>query len=288
MFKNLGPPEIGIQLPLDKCIDLARRYGFGGVDVNIQEAAGLVAANGPRHVADLFAEAGLQVGGWALSVDWLLERDDQSFNDFLVALPSLAGIAASVGASRAQTWMKSYSDELPFEQNFERATRRVRDIGKILEEHGQRLAVEPIGPRTFREGHKYEFISNYDGMLRLVNAVDMRNVGLLLDSWHWYTSHGTIPDLKRLANGMIVYVHLSDATRNIEIDDQIDERRRMPGATGVIDNVGLLQVLSQLHYDGPVTAEPYDKEIEALTAEEVAKVTADALSGLWVSAGLSS
>ena len=87
------------------------------------------------------------------------------------------------------------------------------------------------------------------------------NVGLLLDCWHWYTSHGTLDDLKRLTAEQVVYVHVNDAPAGIPVDEQQDMVRALPGETGVIDIVGFLQTLRAIGYDGPVTPEPFKKEL---------------------------
>ncbi len=41
-------------------------------------------------------------------------------------------------------------------------------------------------------------------MMELVNAIGTGNVGLLLDSWHWYTSGGTVKELLGLKGKDIV------------------------------------------------------------------------------------
>jgi sugar phosphate isomerase/epimerase len=72
-------------------------------------------------------------------------------------------------------------------------------------------------------------------MMELVAAIGTGNVGLLLDSWHWYTSHGKVDEMLRLSNNYIVHVHVNDAPANVPVDEQIDSRRKLPATTGVID-----------------------------------------------------
>ena len=56
----------------------------------------------------------------------------------------------------------------------------------------------------------------------------------------------------------------------------IDNRRKLPCTTGVINIDGFMQALAEAGYDGPVTAEPFDPELSALPAEEAATRTAKA------------
>src|SRR6185369_16124190 len=103
------------------------------------------------------------------------------------------------------------------------------------------------------------------------------NVGLLLDVWHWYTSGGTVDELKALRNEQVVYVHVSDAPVGVPVDKQIDNKRCLPGATGVIDIGGFLGALKQIGYDGPIVPEPFGN---------AASWAADSLRAIWKTAGI--
>src|SRR5205085_2780120 len=114
---------------------------------------------------------------------------------------------------------------------------------------------------------KYPFIHTMADMLAMARDIEP-NVGILLDAWHWYTSHGTLQDLQKLRPEQVVYVHVNDAPRDVEVDQQIDNVRDLPGATGVIDIAGFLRTLKQIGYDGPVTPEPFKKELNNLPDDE--------------------
>jgi sugar phosphate isomerase/epimerase len=113
------------------------------------------------------------------------------------------------------------------------------------------------------------------------------NVGLLLDCWHWYTSGGTIEELRKLRPEQVVYVHVNDAPRGIAIDQQIDNVRDLPGATGVIDIRGFLRALKSIGYDGPVTPEPFKKELADLPSDEARlKRVGAAMDKIFAQAGI--
>jgi sugar phosphate isomerase/epimerase len=282
----MGPPELGIKCSLQRCLEIAKGTGFAGIDVDIFEARGLVAAKGANYIVDMFGNAGMKMGGWIWFDHFGFSDDDAAFQQQLAILPSLAGVAQAIGAERALSWILPYSDHLDFGRNFELHVARIRSAMEILNDHGQRLALEYIGPKTFRDGHTHPFISTLQGALELIAAVDRPGAGLIMDSWHWYTSGGTAADIENLPVAMASYVHLSDAPANTPVDSQIDNQRCLPGTTNVIRNDVFLSALHRIGYDGPVTAEPFSEEVNALPAEEAAAVTAEALSRL-VGAALS-
>ena len=118
-------------------------------------------------------------------------------------------------------------------------------------------------------------------MMELCEAIGTGNVGLLLDSWHWYTSHGTVEELARLANKDIVHVHVNDAPAGVEVDQQVDNRRKLPVTTGVIDLKGFINALVKIGYDGPVECEPFDQELRKKDQAAIVQTTAESLNRLW-------
>jgi sugar phosphate isomerase/epimerase len=87
---------------------------------------------------------------------------------------------------------------------------------------------------------------------------------------------GTRADLQGLTRDLLVHVHVDDAPAGVPLAELLDDRRKLPCTTGVIDIDGFMQALANAGYDGPVTAEPFDSALNALPAEESAALTARA------------
>ena len=102
---------------------------------------------------------------------------------------------------------------------------------------------------------------------------------------HWYTSHATFDDVRKLDKDDIVYVHINDAPAGIERDDQQDLVRCLPGETGVIPAAELLQILDDIGYDGPVVPEPLNEKVYAMEPQDAANATARAMEKVWQLAG---
>jgi sugar phosphate isomerase/epimerase len=265
---------------MEECLELAKDAGFAGIDVDIYEATKLVVEKGVSYIKDLFAEKQMQIGGWIWFDHFGFSDDELSFQDEIKVLPELARVAEVIGASRVLSWILPYSDTISYASNFDLHVQRIRQAMEILNDYNQSLAIEFIGPKTFRAGHRYEFVHTLGGLLELIGAVDSRDLGLIMDSWHWYTSGSDLAEIIGLPGNLPIYVHLSDAPERIPVDEQVDHIRRLPGSTGVVDNKGYLKALKEIGYDGPVTAEPFSAEIKALPPQEAAGVTAQALRSL--------
>jgi sugar phosphate isomerase/epimerase len=285
MFKNLSPGAIGIHgLSLPESIGLAQSAGFVGIDFDIREAAALAGEHGIEHVRALFENAGVLPGQWGLPVAW--NKDDQWGQD-LAQLPKLAALGRELGCTRTATWCPPASNDRPYEENLHWHVVRFRPIAEVLADHGCQLGIEFIGPKTIRDRFQYTFIYTLEGMMELAQAIGTGNVGLLLDTWHLYTSGGSLGDLDKIRSEDIVTVHVNDAPDGIARDEQVDNVRRLPMETGVIDLPGFMKKLQALGYDGPITPEPFSERINAIQDPlEAARLAAEYMDKLWKASGL--
>jgi sugar phosphate isomerase/epimerase len=262
MYKTLAAGAIGVQFKsLADAVAGAQKYGFEGIEFSAAELADLIEAQGVGAAKGLFESAGVKPAVFGLSVNW--RGSDAEFAQSLSAFPRLAKAAQAVGCTRTATWIMPCSNDRPFAENRMFHIERLKPIAKILSDHGISFGLEFIGPKTLRDSQKYPFIHTMDDMLAMGVEIGS-NVGLLLDSFHWYTSHAELADLHALKANQIVYVHVNDAQSNLGIDQQLDNVRDLPGATGVIDLAGFMRALMKISYDGPIAVEPFKKQLAEL------------------------
>jgi sugar phosphate isomerase/epimerase len=224
-------------------------------------------------------EKGIRYGSAGLPVEF--RRDEDRFKSDLARLPKQAGILKQLGVKRIATWITPGHRELTYRQNFMQLKKRFHEIANVLKDNDIRLGLEFVGPRTSRARSRFPFICTQIGMMELVDAVGTGNVGLLMDSWHWYTSHGTVEELLQLSNKDIVHVHVNDAPSGIHVDKQIDNRRALPVTTGVIDMKGFINALAKIGYDGPVECEPFDQNLRNMEDDAALQKTIASLNRIW-------
>jgi sugar phosphate isomerase/epimerase len=280
MFTSLNPHAIGFEVPFTEALELARRSGFAGLDVPVVELSGQSA----QQAKEQYAEAQLRPGGWGLPIDF--RHDEATYQAGLTKLSTYAKVAQELGSNRCFTWILPFSDEFDFQTNMDLHVKRLRGAAQILADYGCKLGLEFVGPATARQGHRYTFISTMAEALEMGQQINTGNTGLLLDCWHWYTAHGTLEDLKRLIAEQVVYVHVNDAPAERSVDEQIDNQRLLPGASGVIDIANFLNILNDIGYDGPVVVEPFNAELNALPYPERVQTAYASLQKIWRHAGL--
>jgi sugar phosphate isomerase/epimerase len=277
-FKNLAPGHIGVRANQPQALEYAVRYGFGGIAPSEGEFENKSAAEISAWLATM-KEKGVRYGAAGLPVEF--RRDEARFQSDLAQLPKRAKLMSQLGVTRVATWVLPGHNELTYLQHFKLLEARFRATAQVLKDHGIRLGLEFVGPHTSRARFRFPFACAQADMMELVSAIGTGNVGLLLDSWHWYTSHGTVDELLRLSNADIVHVHVNDAPAGVAVDQQVDNRRQLPVTSGVIDLKGFINALVKVGYDGPVEVEPFDQELRQKDQAAILQATADSLQRLW-------
>ena len=277
-YKNLGHGHIGVKANQQQALKYALKYGFNSITPGLGEFQNKSTSE-IREWVQLMKDKGIRYGAGGLPVEF--RRDENRFKTDMAKLPRQAGVLRQLGVKRMATWIMPGHRELTYLQKFKQLKNRFREVANVLKDNDIRLGLEFVGPRTTRARFRFPFICTHIGMMELVEAIGTGNVGLLLDSWHWYTAHGTVEELLKLSNKDIVHVHVNDAPSGIDVDKQMDNRRALPVTTGVIDMKGFVNALVKVGYDGPVECEPFDQELRKMENDAALQKTIASLNRMW-------
>jgi sugar phosphate isomerase/epimerase len=274
MSIHLSCGALGIKASQTEAIDYAARYGFDVVDADGRYLSGLPQPESTRLLDTMRAKN----VGWAtagLPVEF--RKDDAAFRESLKTLPAFAAALERAGVKRITTWISPASADLTYMENLRTHARRLREAAGILQDHGMRFGLEYVGPKTSWTTQRFPFVHTMAEMKELLAEIGRPNVGLVLDSWHWYTAGETKKDLLSLHPSQVVSVDLNDAPAGIPVDLQLDSKRELPAATGVIDAAGFLGALQTIGYDGPVRAEPFNDAVRKMAPGDALAATKAAI-----------
>jgi sugar phosphate isomerase/epimerase len=277
-YKNLGHDHIGVRANQQQALDYAVKYDFDSITPSMGEFEDKSPAE-IRDWVETMKAKGIRYSSSGLPVQY--RRDEEQFQKGLARLPKQAGLLRQLGVERMVTWITPGHNELTYLKNFEKHKKRLREVAKVIKDNNIRLGLEFVGPRTSRARYRFPFICTQLGMMELVEAIDTGNAGLLLDSWHWYTSHGTVEELLELSNKDVIHVHVNDAPAGVPTDQQVDNRRKLPVTTEVINLKGFINALVKIGYDGPVECEPFDQELRRMEDDAALQKTIESLNRLW-------
>lgn len=274
MYLSIAPGLLGISIPFPEAIELAAHHGFAGVDAD----ASALTLLSPAEVAsarDQMAQFGVCAGYF--SVGMVISAPEDVWQKGVETLRQCAPVAQQLGYTRATAVVLPFSETLAYEQNFQFHLDRMGQILPLLAENGISLGLEYVAPLTRRAPYQLHFLHDLRGALELIEAASAPNLGLLLDSFHWFCAREAPEAIAALPAGRIVAVHLNDAIKDRPLEQQMAMERVLPLESGEIDLRGFLQAIQKTGYDGPLTCEPMNKQLNALGAEKAAAKTFEAM-----------
>jgi sugar phosphate isomerase/epimerase len=271
---SINPGAVGVRLSQEELLAMAEKYGFEAI-VPFPDTLVEWGEDRTSEFVETMKSKNITWGASGLPMNFRTDREThlKGFHD----LPKYALALHKAGVTRMSTWIMPTHSYLTYLQNFRQHTERLKEISKILGDHGIYFGLEYVGPKTLMTSQKYSFIRSMAECRELINAVDEPNIGFQLDSFHWFCAGETKEDLLSLSNEDIATVDLNDARAGFTADEQIDGKRELPMATGVVDLKSFLDALVAIGYDGPVRAEPFNQELNELENEEALKRTSEAM-----------
>ncbi|WPP50010.1 sugar phosphate isomerase/epimerase family protein [Catalinimonas niigatensis] len=271
---QLDGGSIGVDAGQLELIALAHKYGFESVTAHSAYLADISSSQREALLADM-KQKNLIWGNAGLPVQFRTDR--ATFEKDMQTLPKHAKGLQDAGATRVTTWIMPNHPSLNYLQNFREHAVRLREVAKVLGDHGLRLGLEYVGPKTLQIANEFPFMRTMAETKELIGAIGTSNVGVVLDSFHWYTAGEDVDDILTLTNQDIVACDLNDARSGLNREEQVDGKRELPLATGVVDAKGFLEALVKIGFDGPIRAEPFNQELRDMENEAAVKKTSTAM-----------
>lgn len=266
----LAPGKIGVSVSQQETLQLAHAHGFESIIAYPQNLADMSSGEMDDFLGEM-KEKNISWGTSGLPIEF--RKDYETFQKGVQALPKLAKACERAGVGAMGTWILPMHPTQTYRENFAQTSERLTEVASILGHYGLRLGLEYVAPKTMMVGKKFAFVRTMKELKELIHGIGKPNVGLILDSFHWYCAGDTVTDILSLNKEEIVTCDLNDARPDLGPDKQIDGKRELPSATGVIDLKAFLSALVQIEYDGPVRAEPFNKALNELDDMAAVKAT---------------
>ena len=172
-----------------QAIEYSAKYGFDATEPQATYLAGL----GNSQIDDLSAAVkrrGLVWGGAGLTVEF--RKDDAAFNSTLAELPRQAQALQRAGITRVGTWISPAHESLTYSANMKIHAARLGECAKMLGDHGIRLGLEYVAPKTLWTSRRYAFVHTMAEMRDLHSVI-----ALVLAQTNWRRLEAPGPPAKR-------------------------------------------------------------------------------------------
>ena len=175
------------------------------------------------------------------------------------------------------TWIMPTNKKYNYFENFNIHKSRLKKVAMLLNDYNMRLGLEYVGPKTLMSRDKFPFIHTISELKTLIDAIDEKSIGYLLDSFHMFCSEDTVDDYIFLESNDIVSVQINDAALGRTVSEQLDLERNLPGVTGLINLKGFLKMLKSKGYDGCISVEPFNKNLNNMEENDKLKTVYDSI-----------
>ena len=151
---------------------------------------------------------------------------------------------------------------------YEESVKVLREISNRFKNYRVKFAFEFLG-------FSWCSVSTLEQDFEIVKAVNRKNIGMVLDTFHFYAGGSTLDSIQKVEPEKIYILHINDA-EGLPRSDLQDAHRLYPGE-GVIPLKEIFSRLKEIHYDGPVSIEMFRPEYWIQPAEEVARKGMEAI-----------
>lgn len=215
----------------EKMAAMLAELGYDGI--------GPSGVDGIPAMIDAMEAKGLKV--YAQYVGAFVDGEEQPFDP---GIPE--AIAAMKGhGTHVWLWLRSRKHRPSTDGGDAEAVKLVREIADMAEKVGVKVALYP---------HVGFYVATVDDAVRVAKKVDRANVGVSFNLCHWLKAQGPegLKEKLRLAHPYLFILQINGADKKGGWDQLIQ-----PLGQGEFDVHGLLRMVKQLRFDGPVALQCY-------------------------------
>lgn len=232
-------------------IRAAATAGFDYVEIWAAKLRTYLQENSPANLKALFTENGIKPLS-INSIEHITFRDDAGYAQIRAECEELSTTAEAIGCPYIVVVPgQTPSGGLSSYEVIEDSVQVLRELASIGERHGVALAFEFLGQKDCS-------VQTLDLADEIVVKVNRRNIGLVLDSFHFYAGGSTIKMIEALDPKRLFIFHINDA-ENLTRDRLTDAHRLLPGL-GVLPLKEIIAAFRKIGFDANASVEIFRPE----------------------------
>ncbi len=231
-------------------IEAASEAGFELIELWAGKLTKFLEANTAEDLKVLLKKKNLEAYS-INSIEHITFRTDQDYAKIKSECEELCGIAEIIGCPYVVVVPGKLPEFASREAILSESVRVLRELGGIAEEHGVSLAFEFLGQKDCS-------VQTLDFCKEIVEEVGRDNIGLVIDTFHFYTGNSTFEAISNLDVAKLFIFHINDA-ENLSKEKLTDAHRLYPGE-GILPIKEIKEKLDQIGYDKVTSIEIFRPE----------------------------
>ncbi|MGQ9629546.1 MAG: sugar phosphate isomerase/epimerase family protein [bacterium] len=233
--------------------------GFRGIELWLEKLDKYLKSHSLEEAKALLDDRGLDVASACAQGDLMLTSGAKR-KEVLKEFERKLKICQTLGCPVIIT-VTDFPSEVKAE-DYEKGVGNIREAASIAERYGVSLALELI------KGAK--FLGSLSTAVEMAEEVNRKNVGVVLDTFHFWAGISKESDLNLLTRKNLLLVHLNDIPKHPPREILQDSDRVLPGQ-GIMPLKDILARIEKIGYDGYISLELFNRKLWEQSAEMTAK-----------------
>lgn len=229
----------------------AQKAGFDYLDIWAAKLRIYLQKNSASNLRKMFDDAGIEPLS-INSIEHVSFRSDADFARIKAECEELCAIAEEVRCPYVVVVPGKLPEPMPFRDEIVNESVRVlNSLARIAERHKVALAFEFLGQTDCS-------VQTLDLAAEIVQQIARQDVGLVIDSFHFYAGGSTVEMIESLDPERLFIFHINDA-EDLPRDQLQDSHRLLPGR-GILPLTEIIRAFGRIDYDRVASVEIFRPE----------------------------
>jgi 2-keto-myo-inositol isomerase len=246
---------------LETDIKAAGQAGFELIEIWAAKLREFLKTKTTQDLKKLLAENNLEPYS-INSIEHITFRSDADYAKIKIECEELSTIAGEIGCPYIVVVPGKLPENATKEQIVAESVRVLNELADIAEKHNVSLAFEFLGQTDCS-------VQTIDFCSEIVEKVNRKNVGNVLDTFHFYAGNSTFEAIEKLNPEKLFIFHINDA-EDLPKEQLTDAHRLYPG-TGILPIKEIKAKFDQIGYHRMVSIEIFRPEYWNQDPFEVAR-----------------
>ena len=185
------------------------------------------------------------------SIERIMFREDKAHDELLSECEQVCAIASEIECPYIVVVPSPLPEGVSLHETVKESVSVLGELGRIAERHRVGLAFEFLGQPDCS-------VQTLELASEIVGQVDRTNVGLVIDSFHFYAGGSKIETIEALDPERLFIFHINDAEDLPR--HQLEDRHRLLPGSGILPLREIIHALKRAGYDRVASVEVFRPE----------------------------
>ena len=231
-------------------IKAAGAAGFDLIEIWAAKLREFLKSNSVADLKNLIIENNLEPYS-INSIEHITFRNAEDYRQIKAETEELSRIASEIGCPYVVVVPGKLPENATREEIIDESASVLNELADIAEKYKVGLAFEFLGQADCS-------VQTLDFCKEIVEKVNRENVGLVIDTFHFYAGNSTLKAIETLDPNKLFIFHINDA-ENLPKEELTDAHRLYPG-TGILPIKEIKERFDRIGYDRMVSIEIFRPE----------------------------